>query len=248
MFSATDYDKLQQIMEEAPWKKELLTRLLESHRMEVSAISHEIRNPFTLIYSTLQMIESERPDVTACTHWQTLCRDMEYMKLLLEELSSYNNGDHLNLAPMDTNTFLKTLALSFASSLVDTDIEFRSEISPELPPVTIDGVKLRQVLLNLLRNAKDAVTSFPYPEERLPSIGFRAGLSGDMLQITVSDNGCGIPEEELSHIFQPFVTYKENGTGLGLAIARRIIAAHGGTLEAASAPGVHTIFTVSLPI
>ena len=59
MFSATDYDKLQQIMEEAPWKKELLTRLLESHRMEVSAISHEIRNPFTLIYSTLQMIEGE---------------------------------------------------------------------------------------------------------------------------------------------------------------------------------------------
>ena len=66
MFSATDYDKLQQIMEEAPWKKELLTRLLESHRMEVSAISHEIRNPFTLIYSTLQMIEGERLDVTAC--------------------------------------------------------------------------------------------------------------------------------------------------------------------------------------
>ena len=85
---------------------------LESHRMEVSAISHEIRNPFTLIYSTLQMIEGERLDVTACTHWQTLRRDMEYMKQLLEELSSYNNGDHLKLAPMDTNTFLKTLALS----------------------------------------------------------------------------------------------------------------------------------------
>ena len=130
MFSATDYDKLQQIMEEAPWKKELLTRLLESHRMEVSAISHEIRNPFTLIYSTLQMIEGEQPDVTACTHWQTLRRDMEYMKQLLEELSSYNNGDHLKLAPMDTNTFLKTLALSFASSLVDTDSKAGCPIYP----------------------------------------------------------------------------------------------------------------------
>lgn len=248
MFSATDYDKLQQIMEEAPWKKELLTRLLESHRMEVSAISHEIRNPFTLIYSTLQMIEGERLDVTACTHWQTLRRDMEYMKQLLEELSSYNNGDHLKLAPMDTNTFLKTLALSFASSLVDTDIEFRSEISPELPPVTVDGVKLRQVLLNLLGNARDAVTSASCPRDHSPSIGLRAHLSGSMLQITVSDNGCGIPEEELSHIFQPFVTHKENGTGLGLAIARRIVAAHGGTLVVTSAPGVRTVFTVSLPI
>ena len=57
MFTATDYDKLQQIMKESPEKKELLTRLLESHKTEISTISHEIRNPLTLIYSTLQMIE-----------------------------------------------------------------------------------------------------------------------------------------------------------------------------------------------
>ena len=248
MFSATDYDKLQQIMEESPQKKDLLTRLLESHRMDISTISHEIRNPLTLIYSTLQLIEAERPDLVSCGHWQNLRQDMEYIKQLLEELSSYNNGDRLKLSLTDTNTFLKTLALSFASSLVDTNIEFVSEIAPDLPAISIDPVKMRQVLLNLLRNAKDAVSSTAFPDGRTPSVGLRASRSDDSLLVTVSDNGCGIESEELSHIFEPFVTQKENGTGLGLAIARRIVTAHGGTLEVTSAPGHPTVFSISLPV
>ncbi len=114
--------------------------------MDISAISHEIRNPFTLIYSTLQLLEAERPDLVTCAHWKNLRQDMEYMKQLLEELSSYNNGDRLNLTLTDTNSFLKTLVLSFASSLIDTDIEFVSEILPGLPAVSIDSVKMRQSL------------------------------------------------------------------------------------------------------
>lgn len=98
MFSATDYDKLQQIMEESSDKKELLTRLLESHRMEVSAISHEIRNPLTLVYSTLQLIEAQHPEVLDFCHWDSMHQDIEYMTQLLSELSSYNNGEKLSLS------------------------------------------------------------------------------------------------------------------------------------------------------
>lgn len=72
MFSTTDYDKLRLIMEESPEKKELLTRLLESHRMEVSTISHEIRNPLTLVYSTLQLIEAQHPEVRSIRHWDSM--------------------------------------------------------------------------------------------------------------------------------------------------------------------------------
>lgn len=248
MFSATDYDKLHQIMEESPEKKDLLTRLLESHRMDISTISHEIRNPFTLIYSTLQLIEAEQPDLASCGHWQNLRRDMEYMKQLLEELSSYNNGDRLNLTLTDTNTFLKTLVLSFASSLVDTNIEFVSEITPGLPAISIDPVKMRQVILNLLRNAKDAVSDPSCLDGRTPYIGLRASLSGDSLMITISDNGRGIESEELCHIFEPFVTHKENGTGLGLAIAKRIVTAHNAALDVTSVPGHRTVFSISLPV
>ena len=80
MFTESDYEKLHQIMAESPEKEELLTRLLHSHRMDISTISHEIRNPLTLIYSTLQMIEASNPEVLNIRHWSDLHSDIEYMK------------------------------------------------------------------------------------------------------------------------------------------------------------------------
>ena len=65
--------------------------------MEISTISHEIRNPLTLVYSTLQLIESQHPEVLTFSHWTELHQDIEYMKFLLEDLSSYNNGERLEL-------------------------------------------------------------------------------------------------------------------------------------------------------
>lgn len=244
MFSASDYDKLQQIMAESPEKKELLTRLLETHQMNLSAVSHEIRNPLTLVYSTLQLIESQHPEVLEYKHWSGMRQDVEYMKLLLEELSSYNNGEKLALSPIDANTFFKTLALSFAASIVDTKLQFTSRIQPQLPMITADAVKLRQLLLNLLSNAKDAVNC----ESSLSKISLEVYTESGALIVAVKDNGCGIAPEKLAHIFDPFVTDKKQGTGLGLAIASRIARAHAGTLNAASTPGSSTVFTLTLPI
>lgn len=248
MFSTTDYDKLQQIMEESPEKKELLSRLLESQRIEISTISHEIRNPLTLVYSTLQLIETQHPEVLSFCHWNAMHQDIEYMKQLLEELSSYNNGERLTLSTINTDAFLKTLTLSFATSILDTEIEFTSRIVPNLPPITIDPIKIRQTLLNLLGNAKDAVVSCP---DRIhPSITLDASLTNEntILQITISDTGCGISKENLSSIFEPFVTHKSNGTGLGLAIARRIITAHQGSITVTSSLGKGTSFIIMLPV
>ena len=101
MFTESDYEKLHQIMAESPEKEELLTRLLHSHRMDISTISHEIRNPLTLIYSTLQMIEASNPEVLNIRHWSDLHSDIEYMKQLLEELSAYNNGQRLSPSSTD---------------------------------------------------------------------------------------------------------------------------------------------------
>ena len=157
MLSSTDHDKLQQIIQEHPETEELFTRMFKSHQMDISTISHEIRNPLTLVYSTLQLIESQHPEVLEFAHWSELHQDIEYMKLLLEDLSSYNNGERLDLAPLSTGSFFRRIALSFASSIIDTDIEFTSYIPEDLPVLSADSVKLRQALLNLLRNAADAV-------------------------------------------------------------------------------------------
>lgn len=242
----TDYDKLQLIMEESPEKKELLTRLLESHRMEVSAISHEIRNPLTLVYSTLQLIEAQHPQVKSIRHWNSMRQDIEYMNQLLAELSDYNNGEKLTLTRTDSSAFLKTLVLSFASSLLDSDIEFTSRIAPKLPIILIDPVKIKQTLLNLLRNAQDAVSSLQ--DLRRPSIRLDAEYTDCKLLISITDNGIGIDAADLASAFDLFVTHKPGGTGLGLAIAKRIITAHKGTIHAESTPGTGSSFTISLPV
>lgn len=246
MFSATDYDKLQQIMKESPEKKELLTRLLESHKIEISTISHEIRNPLTLIYSTLQMIEAQHREVRDFRHWKSMRQDIEYMKQLLEELSSYNNGESLHLTAVDTVSFLETLVLSFAASILDTNIEFTSRIDPDIPPVIMDPVKIRQLFLNLLGNAKEALLTCPGSEH--PAISLHTEYADRTVRFLIMDNGPGISAEDIGSIFDPFVTHKENGTGLGLAIARRIITAHKGSLNVESTPGKGSVFTVTLPV
>lgn len=248
MFSSTDYDKLQQIMEESPQKKDLLTRLLESQKMTISTISHEIRNPLTLVYSSLQLIETQHPEVTTYKHWSGMHQDIEYMKLLLEELSNYNNGERLNLSAIETNTFFKTLALSFAASLIETNIEFTSKIHPCLPVIQGDSLKLREILLNLLANARDAVNLTTYAEDSHPAITLCVSHKQNSLEVTVTDNGCGISPEDMEHIFEPFVTHKSGGTGLGLAIAAKVAKAHDGTLTVSSVPGICTAFVLTLPV
>ena len=106
---------------------------------------------------------------------------------------------------------------------------------------TGDKVKLEEVLLNLLRNAKDAVGENG-------AITLSAQRKKDMLIILCKDNGCGIPADKINTIFTPFVTSKEDGTGLGLSLSKRIIEAHNGTISVDSAPTKGTTFTIKLPI
>ena len=257
MLSSTDHDKLQQIMQENPENRELLTRLFMSHKMEISTISHEIRNPLTLVYSTLQLIESQHPEVLDFAHWTELHQDIEYMKLLLEDLSSYNNGGKLDCAPISTSTFFRRIALSFASSIVNTDIVFTSSIPEDLPVLMGDAVKLRQAILNLLRNASDALkTGSPdvksdtcrFTGSHHPDISFSVYVQNDSLHIKIKDNGCGIASKDQESIFEPFVTHKADGTGLGLAITHRIIQAHQGTISLESALNTGTVLMITLPI
>ena len=258
MLSQKDYDQLLQIMEESPEKKDLLNRLLTSHQITLSTFSHEVRNPLTLIYSTIQLIETRHPEVFSFEHWDDLHQDLEYLVQLLNELSLYNNGEKLHCTDVPMTTYLQKIALSYAASLTDLDIEFSSSIAPDLPVITLDEVKFRQAILNLLNNARDAVfskTNASYhvghtsSEGLSPSIRLSALCSdASELLIRISDNGCGISEKDLPNIFQPFITHKENGTGLGLAVTERVIRAHHGSVEVESTSSSGTTFLLRLPV
>ena len=240
-FTTNDYEKLHQLMNSNAEIHELLQNLLDSQQYTISKISHEIRNPLTLIYSTFQLIETRHPEARNFAHWSELRENIEYTISLLQELSSYNNSEHLHLDTFSAQNFLGQLCLSFAASCIDTGIHFSSLISPDLPALTADKIKLREAILNLLKNARDSVTD-------TGSIRLEANQKNQILEIIISDTGCGIPPEHLDHIFDPFVTYKPDGTGLGLAIVQRIVTAHGGTINVTSPPEKGTSFLLSLPI
>lgn len=205
----------------------------------LSKFSHEIRNPLTTLYSTLQFIESRHPEVKDYKYWSNLAYDIEYMNQLLNEFSSYAKSERLNLTTIEMRPFLEHLSLSFASSIAQTEVEYISKIDPHISQITVDKTKLQEVFLNILKNAYDAVS----PNG---TIYFEALHEGDFIIITISDTGCGISEEQLPTIFDPFVTYKKDGTGLGLAICDHIIKAHGGTISVESKPNVGTTFRVAL--
>ena len=158
-FTANDYEKLHQLMNSSPEIRELLQKLLDSQKYTISKISHEVRNPLTLIYSTFQLIESSHPETKDFIHWSELREDIEYTISLLQELSAYNNSEHLHLSTFSAQDFLGQICLSFAASCVDTDIGFSSLIAPDLPSLTADRLKLHEAILNLLRNAREAISS-----------------------------------------------------------------------------------------
>lgn len=243
-FTSHDLKKLQQLTGENPELQSLIQKLLDSQQYTISKISHELRNPLALIYSTLQLIESQHPEVSSFQYWDNMREDLEYMAKLLTELSSYNKSERLHRETFSSLDFLKKICLSFAASCADTEISFTSKISPELPIITGDRIKLQEVLLNILGNAKDAISS--HGMIQLTAEVCQNSL-GQAISISIADNGEGITPEHLETIFDAFTTYKAGGTGLGLSIAKRVMEAHGGTITVSSCGG-KTIFTMYLPI
>ena len=115
-------------------------------------------------------------------------------------------------------------------------------LSRNLPfrALPLDTTQFRQLFLNLIRNAAEAMPSGG-------TIKISLCFDGDFLTIRVQDTGCGIPAEDLPTLFDLFVTHKKNGTGLGLAICKEIVTAHDGTISVSSVPGEGSTFTVVFP-
>lgn len=122
-------------------------------------------------------------------------------------------------------------------------VDSRIDVAPGLPAVLVDRVQIQQVLLNLMRNAMEAMDN---ATQR--TLHVRAGLVDGAVRVSVSDTGCGISPAVAAHLFQPFVTTKADGMGIGLSTCRAIVEAHGGRLWWEPAPGGGTVFHFTLPL
>jgi two-component system sensor histidine kinase HydH len=240
---------MNQLTSENETAKQIVSQLLENHQTIVSMISHEIRNPLTLVSSALQIIEIQHSEVINFHGWSQAIEDIEFMCNLLNELSDFNNGSTLHHSVFSLEKLLKNIAVSFAMSLdsINSNIEFTSKISLNSDNYTGDKIKFEEVILNLLQNAKDAVSEKTFTDSK-GSIFLCAEKISDSIVISCTDNGCGISDDIVNTIFDPFVTYKTNGTGLGLALSKKIIEAHGGTLIVTSSDETGTVFTITLPV
>ena len=243
MLQNIDPNKLNQLMNENNEAKQIISHLLDNHHTIVSSIAHEIRNPLTLISSSLQIMELQHPEVKDFNGWCQLTDDVAFIRLLLDDLSTFNNGHALHFSVFSLENFLKNIAVSFAMAAEhqNAELEFTSLIPSSLGSFTGDKIKLEEVILNLLRNAREAVGTKGV-------VHLSAVRRSTSLIIQIQDNGCGIPQEHLKTIFDPFVTYKSDGTGLGLAISKRIIEAHNGTITVESELGKGSTFSIRLPI
>ena len=214
----------------------------EQLQILLSRFSHELRNPLALLSSELQLLASSHPELSDDEQWENILENLEYIHALLDDLSRYQNAGQLSLVLTDLNPCLNEIARSFRPVLEYLKIEFKTDIPDNLPKLSLDPLKIRQVFLNILRNAQESIN------HTHGVIHFRAESTPQYVHISVHDNGCGMTSSQTARVFEPFITYKSGGTGLGLAVTRQIIEAHHGFIKIESAPGIGSTFHVYIPL
>ena len=144
---------------------------------------------------------------------------------------------------MQLNALVDEVLPFIAAEARERNVRLQVERAPDLPPLVLDVVQIEQVILNLLRNALDAVCETPGDGAQL---SIRTHRNGDAVEVAVSDTGPGLQPEVAADIFEPFVTTKPGGLGMGLSICRTIVAAHGGRLWAVPNPDAYDVPFASL--
>jgi len=240
MLSQKEKHQLKQYCDENPQLSILVQHLEDSHRMHLSQISHEIRNPVTIINSFLQLTQKTYPEVSNFDTWKPILENMEYLKQLLAEFSEYNNSNQLHKEILALHPFLEKLIFECQTTL--PMVTFSYQKTTAIPLAAFDKTKLQSAILNIVRNAYEAMET-QNNKQICISLSFRK----DFFFIKIANNGPMIPSERLPHLFEPFATYKKNGSGLGLAIVRNVILAHNGSIAVHSTTK-ETSFTIKLPL
>lgn len=240
MLSLMEKHQLKQYCDENPQLSLLVQHLEDSHRMNLSRISHEIRNPVTIINSFLQLTQKTYPEVSDFNTWKPILENMEYLKQLLYEFSEYNNSCQLHKEIFSLHSFLEHLISDCQTAI--PSITFFYQKTSAIPMSAFDKTKLQSAILNIIRNAHEAMETQSHKK-----IFITLSFEEDFFFIKIANNGTPIPPEHLPHLFEPFTTYKKEGSGLGLAIVHNVVLAHSGSITVLSSLE-ETSFTLKLPL
>ncbi len=222
---------------------------LSSLGLLTAGLAHEIRNPLVAIRTFTQLLPERYDDAEFREGFQGLAlKEVDRICGLITDLLSFARPSKPNVAPEDMGDVIEGIARILETQAKEKGVEIVRDFGANLPKVWIDREQMKQVFMNLILNAiqavKDggsiAVSTRVYSRNH-------AGETGQFVQVEIRDSGIGIPEENLEHIFDPFFTNKDEGSGLGLSISHQIVQEHGGYITVESKLEKGTAFFINLP-
>lgn len=213
-----------------------------------ASVAHEINNPLYAARNSLYLIEQDTPLDHPLRQFLDIAQsELGRIASIITRMRDFYRPSRAELSPTNINSLLRDTIEFVQVHLRHSHIIVRTELEPDLPLITAHMDQLRQVFLNLVLNACDAMTDggcLSLRTQALPPTSDQLGA----IVIRVADTGMGIPAEHIPHIFEPFYTTKPQGTGLGLAISAHIVTQHAGQITVESTVNLGTTFTITLPL
>jgi two-component system, NtrC family, sensor kinase len=222
---------------------------LSSLGLLTAGLAHEIRNPLVAIRTFTQLLPERYDDAEFREGFQGLAlKEVDRICGLINDLLSFARPSRPNVAEEDMNDVVDGIARILETEAKEKGVQIARDFSADLPKIWIDREQLKQVFMNLILNAIQAMRDGGsiVISTRLNSHD-EPGQSNRFVQVEIRDTGMGIPEENLEHIFDPFFTSKDEGSGLGLSISHQIVQEHGGYVIVQSKVGQGTSFFINLP-
>jgi signal transduction histidine kinase len=210
-----------------------------------ASIAHEIRNPITAAKSLVQQMGEDPAGCENVEYAQVALEELDRVERSISHLLKFAREEELSLRDLSLPDVVDSALETFRDRIARMGVEVQRDIG-STGSMRGDPEKLRRVVINLVNNALDALEQAGTHKPRL-EIQAGENLAGTEIWLRVRDNGPGIDPESLPKIFSPFYTSKDGGTGLGLAISKKVVDAHGGSLEVTSGKDVGAEFLLTFP-